>query len=190
MSQPLTALLVRSRAGSEEAREELLTAVYAELRRLASKQLKRGPQGADLQPTMLVHDAFLHLVGRDEIEWEGRSHFFALAARAMRELIIQQVRRDQALKRGGQWARQELHSDVVQPQEAEEDLLALNTALEQLEGQQSELARVIDLRFFCGFSREEAATLIGISPATLDRRWSEAKGWLRRQMGGPEIQDA
>lgn len=183
---PVTLLLREAAAGSRLAQEEVLALIYDELRKLAGRQLRHAPGNQQVQPTMLVHDAFLGLMERGQIDWESRGHFLAVAAKAMRELAIQQARREASLKRGGGARREPLDTGLPSEAEALDDVLALNEALCQLEEHDAESARIVELRFFAGLDRVAAAEVVGLSPATLDRRWAQAKDWLRQRLeAGP-----
>lgn len=175
-------------AGNPHAAERLLPLVYEELRRLATQRLAQERPGQTLQATALVHEAYLRLVPRDKTShWDGRRHFFAAAAEAMRRILIDQARRKQSAKRGGTHQRIPLDefADVTAPEaRAVEDLLALDEALARLEAQDPVKARLVKLRYFTGLSLEETATLLDISPATAKRYWVYARSWLFGELHG------
>jgi RNA polymerase sigma factor (TIGR02999 family) len=162
---------------------ELLPVVYAELRRLAGALTAQLPPGQTLQPTALVHEAYLKLVRNRDPGWEGRRHFFGAAARAMRELLIDQARRKGARKRGGAARRVELAEGMAVIEPPADDLLALDEAIRGLEAARPPLAEVVLLRYYAGLTFEEAAEVVGRSVSTLKREWRFARAWLARRMG-------
>lgn len=169
--------------GDLAATDRLLPLVYDELRRLAGVRLAREKPNASLQPTMLVHDAYLRLVDdAPDRKWNGRGHFFAAAGEAMRRLMIENARRKQAQKRGGQHKRVGL--DFVPPQEMAkyDDLLALDEVLTQFENDWPEKARLVKLRYFAGFTIPEAAEALGVSVSTAERYWTFARAWLHSRL--------
>jgi RNA polymerase sigma factor (TIGR02999 family) len=162
---------------------ELLPVLYAELRRLAAALAAgRGP-GQTLQPTALVHEAYLRLVGEHDPGWEGRRHFFGAAAQAMREVLIEQARRKGSLKRGGQAHRHELVEGMAWIEPPATDLLALDEAIQQLEAEDAQLAEIVRLRYYTGLSFEETAGVVGVSVSTLKRDWRYARAWLAERLG-------
>jgi RNA polymerase sigma factor (TIGR02999 family) len=166
---------------------ELLPEVYAELRRLAASLTAQLRPGQTLQPTALVHEAYLRLVGRQDPGWNGRRHFFGAAARAMREILIEQARRKDSLKRGGAARRVELSEGLVLIEPPAEDLLALDEAIGQLQQEKPLLAEVVQLRYYAGLSVEETAGVVGRSVSTVVREWRFARAWLagRLSAGAP-----
>lgn len=186
----VTQLLEAAGNGDCVASEALLPLVYEELRRVAASQLAREPAGLTLQPTALVHEAYLKLVGKHEVQWQGRAHFFGAAARAMRQILVDRARRAGSEKHGGGRARRELGEAtlaIVDPtptpgSSGGVDLLRLNAALESLELRDSRQAEVVLLRYFAGLSIEQTAESLGVSPATVKTDWTFAKAWLRREM--------
>jgi RNA polymerase sigma factor (TIGR02999 family) len=183
----VTQLLGEARAGRREAAAELMELVYEELRALAHRQMADVPASDTLQPTALVHEAYLRLVGRDApIEWESRAHFFNAAARAMRDIIVDQARKHAGRKRGGDRLRVTLDEQAIAPARQSEDLLALDEALGELEQIDRDGAGIVMLRYFAGLSIEDTAQALGMPPATLKRRWRYARAWLRRRLNGQE----
>jgi RNA polymerase sigma factor (TIGR02999 family) len=183
--QPLsevTQMLSRIQQGDPQAAGELLPLVYDELRRLAAHRLARETPGHILQPTALVHEAYLRLVG--EQRFDGREHFFAAAAEAMRRILVDAARRKQSKKRGGDRRRVEM-PDVPAP-DGDERLLALDEALTRLAAEDPVAARVVELRHFGGLSVEEAAAALGMSRAAAYRHWTYARAWLRDAVRGGE----
>jgi RNA polymerase sigma factor (TIGR02999 family) len=185
----VTRVLSAIEAGDPTAAEQLLPLVYAELRRLAARKLAREAPAQTLQPTALVHEAYLRLVGDAEgssaPSWNSRGHFFAAAAEAMRRILIERARHKQSWKAGGRRRRQEL-ADVVlaAPAGPGIDLLALNEALDKLERLDRRKAELVKLRFFAGLTIEQAAQALGISTSTADDDWAHARCWLRLEMEG------
>lgn len=184
MSNEVTRLLSAIGQGDPLAAAQLLPLVYEELRRLAARKMAHEPPDHVLQPTALVHEAYARLAGPgDAPKWEGRGHFFAAAAEAMRRILIEQARERQTEKRGGGRARRPLdEADAVFEPGDPGSLLALDEALTRLASREPELARLVQLRFFTGLSVEEAAEALGVSPRTAKRNWAFARAWLRREM--------
>ncbi len=183
----LTRLLHQWGSGDAKALDELIEIVYPELRRIASRYLQ-GRQGQTLQGTALVHEAYLRLAGRQEIDWKDRSHFYAVAARIIRGILVDHYRAQRAAKRGGDAERVTLEESVLAPAPASDpvDLLDLDAALCELERLDPQQARIVELRYFAGLSIEETAHVTGVSPATVKRDWLVAKAWIRRRLsGGP-----
>ena len=166
--------------------DSLLPIVYQELRRLAASYLRREKPGQTLQPTALVHEAYLRLMKDRPERWQNRAHFCAIAAHSMRQILIERARARGALKRGGAQPRVTLDEALVAGGERSFDLLALDEALERLAQMDPEQARLVELRFFGGLTVEETADAMNISPATVKRHWTVARAWLARELeGGP-----
>jgi RNA polymerase sigma factor (TIGR02999 family) len=179
----ITRLLSALEQGDSEAAEQLWPLVYDELRALAAQKLAHEKPGQTLQPTALVHEAYLRLLGRDQQPaYRDRSHFFAAAATAMRRILIDNARRKQTQKRGGALQRQPI-DDIAAP-EPDDELLALNEALDKLAAQDSLKAQLVELRYFAGLTAEQAAEVLGISPTTADRYWAYARAWLQTEVRG------
>jgi RNA polymerase sigma factor (TIGR02999 family) len=173
--------------GDAAAEQQLLPLVYDELRKLAAHKLRHEKVGQTLQATALVHEAYLRLVNVDRPQqWNGRGHFFAAAAEAMRRILVENARRRRNLKAGGDRERVELADVDVAIPGVNIDLLALNEALEKLRLKDSRQADLVNLRFFAGLTNDEAAAALGISPSTADSDWAYARCWLRLEMGGPD----
>ena len=164
--------------------DSLLPAVYQELRRLAAAYLRRERPGQTLQPTALVHEAYLRLLRDRPDRWQNRAHFCAIAAHSMRQILITQARARAALKRGGGEARVTLDEALVAGGGTSLDLLALDDALERLATLDPDGARIVELRFFGGLTVEETAEAMAISPATVKRHWALARAWLARELDG------
>ena len=179
----VTRILRAASEGDSGVAAELLPLVYEELRRIAGGAMAKEPPGQTLQPTALVHEAYLRLVGDPDLVWENRRHFFAAAARAMRRILIDRARRKRTVKHGGELERVNLDDAEAQPaKEQPEELLALDEALEQLEHFDSRKAQVVILRYFGGLSVEETANSLGISPTTVKQEWKFARAWLYSEM--------
>ncbi|MFO0848278.1 MAG: ECF-type sigma factor [Gemmataceae bacterium] len=181
----VTHLLDAAAAGDPKAAGELLPLVYDELRKLAASRLAEERPGQTLQPTALVHEAYLRLVsGTQPQDWNGRGHFFAAAAEAMRRILVDAARRKQSLKAGGGFIRQDLEAVDVAAPEWPEDLVALDEALARLAAEDKAAADLVHLRFFAGLPIPEAAAVLGISPRTADRLWAYARAWLHQAVQG------
>jgi RNA polymerase sigma factor (TIGR02999 family) len=184
----VTQLLSAIAAGDVKASDELLPLVYEELRRLARSQMARESDAQTLQPTALVHEAYLRLVGSgdgQDPKWEGRGHFFASAALAMRRILVERARGRARLKRGGDRAREPLHDGLAAPESGEIDLIVLDEALKRLEIHNPRACQVVMLRYFAGLEIEAAAAALNLGPTTVKADWNYAKAWLHREMAGP-----
>jgi RNA polymerase sigma factor (TIGR02999 family) len=161
---------------------ELLPVLYDELRHLAAVLTSGLPPGQTLQPTAVVHEAYLRLVKGNDPGWEGRRHFFGAAAKAMREILIEQARRQASFKYGGRARRIELAEGVAWIEPPSNDLIALDDAIEQLEAKDASLAELVRLRYYTGLSVEETAEIIGVSISTVTRDWRFARAWLAERL--------
>jgi RNA polymerase sigma factor (TIGR02999 family) len=181
-SRDITQLLNAWSKGDQAAFDQLAPLVYDELRRLARRCLRRERPDHTLQPTALVHEAFLRLVGESQAPWQNRAHFFGIASRLMRQILINYAEARHAARRGG--AAERLSLSAVDPVAEEQtvDLLALNEALKNLELLDPPQGRIVELRYFGGLTIEEVAEVMGVSPATVKREWSTARAWLRREL--------
>jgi RNA polymerase sigma factor (TIGR02999 family) len=175
-------LLDEASGGSQEALARLMPLVYEELRRMASGYLRRERRGHTLQTTALVHEAYLRLVGQDDLSFENRAHFRAIAARTMRRILVEHARARGAAKRGGSRKRVTLEDTLALAPSPRLDLQALDEALERLAALDAQQARIVELRFFAGLTVEETAEAVGLSPATIKREWAMARAWLRREL--------
>lgn len=185
--EDVTRILSALEQGDPQAASQLLPLVYDELRRLAAQKLARENAAQTLQPTALVHEAYLRLVGSRENQpskphWDGRGHFFAAAAEAMRRILVDNARRKRTRKHGGELRRQEVDEVQLAMPEPVEDLLALDEALDKLAAREPLKAELVKLRYFAGMTIEEAADLLGISPATAKRYWTYSRAWLYREI--------
>jgi RNA polymerase sigma factor (TIGR02999 family) len=178
-------LLARATEGDPKAVSELMPLVYDELRRLAASYIRRERPGQTLQATALVHEAYVRLIGEKAQNWQNRTHFLAIAALSMRQILVQRARARNAAKRGGDPERITLDERLL-PAGAgaspEIDLVALDAALEKLGALDARQAKVVELRYFGGLSVEEAADVLNVSPATVKRDWTLARAWLKREL--------
>ena len=179
-----TQLLSAVEQGSPKAAEELLDLVYEELRHLAASKMAHEAPGHTLQTTALVHEAWLRLVGDENRRFENRTHFFAAAAEAMRRILIDRARRRHAERHGGGYQRVTLEDDLLANPDDDEQLLALNDALEKLALKNPAQAQVVKLRYFAGMTNEEIAQLMGISLSTVKNYWTFSKAWLFHEIKG------
>lgn len=180
--ETVTQLLVELSGGDAAAMEKLWPIVYEELRRLADRHLARERPDHTFSTTDLVHEAFLKLVQFDRIQWQNRAHFFAIAAQAMRHILVNYAHKRRAQKRGGAQEKLSLDESLVMSEQRAESLLALDEALQRLETMSERQHRVVSYRFFGGLSIEETATVLDISPATVKREWNIARAWLNREL--------
>ncbi len=180
----VTRILNAIERGDPKATDELLPIVYEELRLLAAQKLAHESPGQTLQATALVHEAYLRLLGDEGQTWENRAHFFAAAAEAMRRILIDNARRKRRLKRGGGQEKMELSEAEPAATGSDDDLLALDEALEKLARLDKVKADLVKLRFFAGLTGEQAAKVLGISHNTADRYWAYARSWLHLEIEG------
>lgn len=187
-SYPVTELLTRWSSGDTSARDALVPLVYNELRRIARRCLSGQRSDHTLQPTALVHEAYLRLVRYDAIDWRDRAHFFALAAQIMRQILVDHARKQTAIKRGGNAVTIVVDESSAIAKQTSHDLLALDDALKQLASLDPRQSQIVELRFFGGLSIEETAQAVNISPATTKREWATARLWLLNEMhSGAEL---
>jgi RNA polymerase sigma factor (TIGR02999 family) len=177
----VTRILTAIEQGDAKAADKLLPLVYEELRRLAAQKMSQEPPGQTLQATALVHEAYIRLVGSQVQDWNSRGHFFAAAAEAMRRILIDSARRKRSLKRGGGHQRIELDAAIFMGGKVlpTDDLIVLDEALRKLGNKDKIKADLVKLRYFAGLTSEQAAEVLGISPATAERHWDYARSWLR-----------
>ena len=178
----ITEVLAELRRDAPGARDELLRLVYDELRRLAAAQMRRQPSDHTLQPTALVHEAYLKLMGNPEAPWRDRGHFLAAAARAMRSILVDFARSRAAVKRGGDRRKMTLAEDAQADHDAPEEILAVHEALDRLALVDPQGGRVVELRFFGGLTAEETAKVMGVAESTVYRAWEHARSWLYREI--------
>ena len=180
----ITALLTEFREGNLEAANRLMPLIYTELRRIASSHLRRERTGHTLQATALVNEVYVRLVDGQATPWQNRAHFFGIAARSMREILVEYARRRIAAKRGGKDAeRVEIDVEARGVSPKIENAIAINEALERLERIDPSQSRLVELRYFAGLNAEETAEVMGVSPKTIQREWRSAKAWLYRELG-------
>ena len=179
----IAAVLQAAQAGDSQAAADLLPLVYAELRQLAQARLAREGPGQTLQPTALVHEAYLRIAGDSKVTWEGRQHFFFAAARAMREILVEQARRKAGPKQGGDRRRQELDDACAVLEPPSGDVLAVHEALKELEEREPLEAQIVLLRYFTGLTMDETAAVLGLAERTLDRHWRYIRAWLMKRLG-------
>jgi RNA polymerase sigma factor (TIGR02999 family) len=182
VSGQVTGLLRQWSAGDAQALKQLVPIVYKELRRLAHYRLRRERDGHTLQTTALVHEVYLRLCGQDEPQWENRGHFFAVAARMMRRILVDYSRRHGAEKRGGAAVHAPLDDALTIPMPQRLDMIALDGALDQLAAFDARKCQVVEMRFFAGLRAKEIAAVLNTSEATVRRDWIIAKGWLYRYL--------
>jgi RNA polymerase sigma factor (TIGR02999 family) len=186
-AERVSELLLNWGHGDQSAREELIPLVYVELRRIARRYLWKERPDHTLQSGALVHEAYLHLLHEEPPQWRNRAHFFGFAAQLMRHILVDHARGRLAAKRGAGAPRLALNPEIALPQKREVDLVALDDALTKLAALDPKQSRLIELRFFGGLSIEEAAVVLGISPATVKREWATARAWLQREMKRKEV---
>jgi RNA polymerase sigma factor (TIGR02999 family) len=186
----ITQLLLAWGNGDQRALEELMPLVYAELRKVAARRLRRQRPGHTLQTTALVNEAYLRLIDASQVRWQNRAHFFAVSAQFMRRILVDFARERQNLKRGGGAQRVSLDEGVALAPERGEDLLALDEALDRLAALNARQARVVELRYFGGLSEEETAEALKISLRTVQRDWNLARLWLYRELNSGGADDA
>jgi RNA polymerase sigma factor (TIGR02999 family) len=168
--------------GNVQARDDLLPLVYRDLKRRAAAYLRRERRGHTLQPTALVHEAYLRLIGQDRVAWQNRAHFFGIAAHMMRRILVDHAREHQAAKRPGAGLRVALDDNVGASRPIDCEVLMLEEALEQLARVDERQARIVELRYFAGMSEQEVAAVLSLSRATVTREWQTARAWLYRRM--------
>jgi RNA polymerase sigma-70 factor, ECF subfamily len=178
----ITRLLRDAESGKKEKIDQLVQVLYGELRRLAASYLRSERTGHTLQPTALVNEAYLRLVEQEGADWKNRGHFVAIAAQAMRRVLVDHARRHHAAKRGGPLPRLSLEQAIVYSKERPGELVALDELLGRLAQNDPQAAKIVELRVFGGLTVEEAAQVLGISPATVKRDWTVAKAWLASEM--------
>ena len=185
--EQITQILNAAAAGDACASEQLLPLVYGELRKLAAARMAKTPPGNTLQPTALVHEAYLRLVGSQEPGWDGRHHFFGAAARAMRDILVEQARRKSRLRHGGEQQRADIDLDSLASEPDTTEILAVDGALAELEKTDARSAHVVVLRYFGGLTEAETAAVLGLSESTVVRDWRYARAWLYRRLQGVQL---
>ena len=178
----VTKILDAIQQGDPKAAEDLLPMVYEELRKLANYKMAQQPEGHTLQPTALVHEAYLKLLGDGKHSWNDRRHFFAAAAEAMRHILVDRARRKAAARHGGGWQRMNLDNVVAATETTDENVLLVNEALEKLSLHDAAAAELVKLRFFAGLTFPQAAEVLDVSERTAKRMWSYARAWLFKEI--------
>jgi len=180
----VTLLLQNLDLADRSQADELLNLVYEELRALARQHMRREQAAHTLQPTALVHEAYLRLVGGQKIDWQSRAHFFGIAARSMRQVLVDHARKRKTAKRGGDLNRVTLHSEVLADSNDGCDILDLHAALERLNAMNPQFSELVEVRFFAGLTLDEAALALGVSRRKVAKDWSVARLWLSRELNG------
>lgn len=181
----VTLALRQARQGDHAAEEELLRLTYRELRKIAGARMREERPGHTLQPTALVHEAYMRLAGQQRVEWRDRGHFFGVAAQMMRRVLVDSARERLAEKRGGGQPKLVLDWLEIESTPAKlEEILAVDQAVERLQELDPQQAKIVELHYFGGLSVKETAAALGVSPRTVDRDWSMARAWLRKKLGG------
>jgi RNA polymerase sigma factor (TIGR02999 family) len=178
----VTHILNRVQQGDPQASEELLPLVYDELRKLAAARMAHEPAGQTLQATALVHEAWLRLTGPAEVQWNGRGHFFAAAAEAMRRILVDRARVKARERHGGQLERVDFEHVTLASEDSDDTVLAIHEALEKLARESAQQAEIVKLRYFAGLEHAEIAEALGIAEATVRRHWSYARSWLYAEL--------
>ena len=178
----VTQILNAVQSGDAKAADELLPLLYRELRRIAADKMSNEAHGHTLQPTALVHEAWLRLVGSNQQAWPSRAYFFAAAAEAMRRILVEHARRKQSLKRGGEFEREELNESSIVLTAPPDELLAVNDALERLATEDPAAAELVKLRYFVGMTMEEAASSLDMATRSAERLWTYARAFLQREI--------
>ena len=188
--EAVTQALRAAVAGDQEAAAELLPLLYSELRKLAQSLMSKTPPGNTLQPTALVHEAYLRLIGGEDPGWNSRGHFFGAAATAMRNILVEQARRKGRLKRGSDRKRMPLDGVEIQIDPPADDILALDEALKRLEARDARKGRIVNLRYFAGLTVKETAAVLGVSVGTIEREWRYIIAWLHKELGETGADDS
>lgn len=186
VSHDASRLLTAVRNGDKAKLPQLVELVYADLRKLAARYMEGERSGHTLQPTALVHEAFLKLIDQSQVDWRGKSHFFAVGAQAMRRILVNHAKSRGRIKRGGKLHRLPLDEALTVSMEDDDDVLAVDEALEKLAQVDERQARIVELRFFGGLSVEETAEVLRLSKRTVEREWTACRAWLRRELASQD----
>lgn len=178
----ITQTVTQLTQGDRSAAEKLFSLVYDEFRKMARHFMKQEGPDVTLEPTALVHEAFLRLVNQDRVEWQGKTHFFAVGAQIMRRLLVDHARSRKRLKRGGGRTRLALNEDIALADEREADVLALEEALEKLSELDERQARIVEMRYYGGLTVAQVAEVLGVSKRTVEGDWTVARAWLKREL--------
>ena len=181
----ITEMLIELTDGNKEVVNHILPHIYDELRRLASSYLRKERSNHTLQPTALVHEAYMKLIDQNRVKWQNRAHFFGIAAQVMRRILMDHARKHQAEKRGGEYEKLPIEEEIlIVSHDKSAELIALDEALEELSKLDPDKAKIVELRYFGGLSIEETAEVMGVSVPTVNRHWKMAKAWLFSQISG------
>ena len=180
----VSGVLAEVTAGNGDATERLMPLVYDQMRQIAQRLLRHESSGHTLQPTALVNEAFLRLAGNANIDWQGKTHFFAVGAKVMRRILVDHARGKMTQKRGGGQCRIPLSDELCVSNRKDEDVLAIEEALEKLESLDERQAKVVELRFYGGLTVDEVAEALGVSKRTVESDWTMVRAWLRRELSG------
>ncbi|MDB6053179.1 MAG: polymerase subunit sigma [Verrucomicrobiales bacterium] len=186
MNAEVTRILNSARQGDAKAADELLPLVYQELRKLAGHKMSGESAGHTLQPTALVHEAWLRLVGNNDKDWDNRGHFFAAASEAMRRILVDHARKKNSQKRGSGVSHEELDESSIVLTVPADELLAVNDALDALQAEDSDAAELVKLRYFVGMTMDECASAMNLAPRTAERLWAYARAWLKKEIKSKE----
>ena len=179
----ITEMLIELTDGNKEVVNHILPHIYDELRRLASSYLRKERSNHTLQPTALVHEAYMKLIDQNRVKWQNRAHFFGIAAQVMRRILMDHARKHQAEKRGGEYEKLPIEEEIlIVSHDKSAELIALDEALEELSKLDPDKAKIVELRYFGGLSIEETAEVMGVSVPTVNRHWKMAKAWLFSQI--------
>ncbi len=183
-SPNITVVLQAISKGDHQATNRLMPMVYEQLRELAGNFMKQQAASHTLHPTALVNEAYVKLCGKDDVDWRSRSHFFAAGAQAMRRILVDHARSKKRNKRGGEFTRVEFNEGLLETEQNNEDILALNDALEKLSLLDDRQAKIVELRFFGGLTTQEVAEALNLSKRTIELEWNMTRAWLRRELSG------
>lgn len=185
--QVVAELLAKLAEGEDEAADRLMPLVYDRLRGLAQKLLRHESPAHTLQPTALVNEAYLRMLGQSEVDWQGKTHFFAIGAKMMRRILVDHARRKHSKKRGGGMHRISLADDLCVSNRNDEDVLAIEEALKKLAKLDARQAQIVELRFYGGLTVEEVAEVLNVSKRTVESDWTMLRAWLRRELTGETV---
>lgn len=180
----ITDILARSREGNEGETDRLFTLMYDDLHRLAAKFLRNEPMRNRLSSSSLVHQAYMRMVDQSRIDWQGKTHFFAIGATVMRRILVDHARKNRSLKRGGGWDRRQLSDEVTFELHRDEDVVALDDLLQTLSELNPRQAKIVELRFFGGMTMGEIAEEVSLGLRTVEKEWAMARAWMRRELRG------
>ena len=186
-SEQATRIVNALAAGDHHAADELMPLVYDEFRQLAGDYLRQETRAHTLQPTALVHEAYMRLIDQTRVNWQGRTHFFAVGAQAMRRILVDHARGKGRAKRGGGWQRIALDETLMVSSHNDADVLAVDEAIDRLAKLDPRQARIVELRFFGGLTVEEVAEVLGVSKRTVENDWKIVRAWLRRELAGEDV---